>query len=96
MCEYGPALWDNPRRAGSPVSGPALRYRALSIGPGIDYLRFEGTVHSVFARALNIQLDGGRLLALVAPDLPNAPATIRVDTRGAHFGAIARPGQAAA
>ena len=96
MCEYGPARWDNPRRAGSPVPGAQARYPALSVGPGFDATRFEGTVHSVFARALNIQLDGSRLAALVAPDLPNAPATIRVDLGGAPFHAIAAPGQTAA
>jgi hypothetical protein len=65
------------------------------MGPGVDPLHFRGSVHSVFELALNIQLDSGRLVALVAPVLPNAPATIRADLGGADFNAIAEPGQCA-
>jgi hypothetical protein len=72
------------------------RARALSIGPGIDPLHFHGTVHSVFGRALNIGLDSGRLAALVATELPNAPATIRVDPGGRAFTEFAVPGETAA
>ena len=66
------------------------------MGPGIDPLRFYGRVHSVFARALNIQLEGGRLASLVAPELPNATATIRAQLGGAPFTSIVAPGQSAA
>jgi hypothetical protein len=96
MQAYGPVRWDKPRRAGSPVTAKPGRWRALSLGPGIDPMHFHGTVHSVFGRALNIELDSGRLAALVAPEMPNAPATIRADLGGGGFHAIARPGDVAA
>ena len=67
----GTARLDQSSRAGSPVHWTAKRYRGLSIGSGFDHRRFDGTVQSVFARALNIQLEGDRLVALVASDLPN-------------------------
>lgn len=66
------------------------------MGPGIDPLHFRGTVHSVFERALNIELGCGRLAALVAPELPNAPATIRADLGGLSFTEFAMPGETAA
>ena len=96
MQTYGPVRWDNPRRAGSPVSPQPGRKRALSVGSGIDPLHFHGTVHSVFERALNIELDSGRLAALVAPGLPNAPATIRADVGEMAFMELAMPGEIAA
>ena len=50
----------------------------------------------MFSRALNIERDCGRLAALVAPELPNAPATIRVDFGGRAFTEFAKPGETAA
>ena len=92
----GTARLDQPSRAGSPIPWAAKRYRGLSIGCGFDCWRFDGTVQSVFAQALNIQLKGDRLVALVAPDLPDAPATIRADLGGVDMSQIAFPGDVVA
>ena len=92
----GTARLDQSSRAGSPVHWTAKRYRGLSIGSGFDHRRFDGTVQSVFARALNIQLEGDRLVALVASDLPNAPATIRAKFDGVEMSQIAVPGDVVA
>lgn len=92
----GTARLDHYSRAGLPVPWADKRYRGLSIGSGFDHRRFDGTVHSVFARALNFQLEGDRLVALVTPDLPDAPATIRADFGGVEICEIAVPGDVVA
>lgn len=56
-----------------------MQLAALSAGGAAPRGRFNGTVHSVFRQACNIELDDGRLLALLAPDLGNAPHGVRVD-----------------
>ena len=56
-----------------------VQLAALSAGSQAPRGRFNGTVHSVFRQACNVQLDDGRLLALLAPDLGNAPHGVRVD-----------------
>lgn len=56
--------------------------RAISAGAKAETERFSGTVHSVFARACNIALDDGRLLALLSADMGNAPNAIRLDLPG--------------
>jgi len=54
------------------------RLYALSAGARAPTRRFTGIVHSVFARACNLALDDGRLLALLAPELGNAPGAVRI------------------
>jgi hypothetical protein len=56
-----------------------VQLAALSAGSQAPRGRFNGTVHSVFRQACNIQLDDGRLLALLAPEVGNAPHGVRVD-----------------
>ena len=41
--------------------------------------RFTGVVHSVFRQACNIRTDRGGLLALLAPQLGNAPHGVRIE-----------------
>ncbi|GAI88812.1 unnamed protein product, partial [marine sediment metagenome] len=36
----------------------------------------DGTVHSVFDHACNIQLDKNSLITLISPKLPNCPSTL--------------------
>ncbi len=55
-----------------------MRLQAISAGTGVPSDRFTGVVHSVFRRACNLRTDGGELLALLAPELGNAPHAIRV------------------
>jgi len=67
--------------------------RALSAGPRAETWRFTGRVHSTLARACNIVLDDGRLVALFAAELANAPHAIRLDTpRDFVFTRALRPG----
>jgi Protein of unknown function (DUF2877) len=56
-----------------------MHIAALSAGGQAPSGRFNGAVHSVFRQACNIRLDDGRLLALLAPHLGNAPHGIRLD-----------------
>jgi hypothetical protein len=56
-----------------------MRLAALSAGAEAPRRHFNGAVHSAFRHACNIRLDDGRLLALLAPHLGNAPHGVRVD-----------------
>jgi Protein of unknown function (DUF2877) len=71
-----------------------MRLQAISVGTGVPSGRFAGAVHSVFRRACNIRTDGGGLLALLAPELGNAPHGIRVKApRGLAFADHVEAGQ---
>ncbi|KAA3634143.1 MAG: DUF2877 domain-containing protein, partial [Proteobacteria bacterium] len=72
------------------------RLRALSAGTRAETGRFSGVVHSVFARACNVSLDDGRLLALIAAEYGNAPHAVRVQVPGAFaFDRAVRAGERA-
>jgi hypothetical protein len=55
-----------------------MRFQAISIGRHVPRGRFDGAVHSVFARAANIRLADERLLALLSPCAGNAPHGVRL------------------
>jgi hypothetical protein len=55
-----------------------MHLTALSAGSEAPRSRFNGVVHSVFDQACNIQLDDGRLLALLVPSLGNVPHGARI------------------
>jgi hypothetical protein len=50
-----------------------MRLEALTAGAGADQKSFSGTVHSAFARACNIEREGGALLGLVAREIGAVP-----------------------
>jgi hypothetical protein len=56
-----------------------MHLAALSAGGHAPRGRFNGSVHSVFRQACNVRLDDGRMLALLAPHLGNAPHGVRLD-----------------
>jgi hypothetical protein len=58
------------------AAGCALQ--ALSLGVRVRAYG-AGTVHSIFERAANLELTGGRLVALLDATCPNVPHGIRVD-----------------
>lgn len=71
-----------------------MQLHALSAGEWAQTRRFTGTVHSAFARACNLELDGGRLVALLSAELGNAPNGIRFDLpRGFAFDRACRVGE---
>ena len=53
----------------------------------------SGRIHSIFDRALNIEVDGGRLVTLASRDLDDAPHSARLDTGGfaATHGVVGEP-----
>jgi hypothetical protein len=55
-----------------------MRLAAIRAGLGVAGPSFDGTVHSVFARAVNLAV-GDRLTALVAAELGNFPRAYLVD-----------------
>jgi hypothetical protein len=73
----------------------ATRLEALMAGAEADGISFSGTVHSVFTRACNIEVQRGRLLSLVARDAGAVPRGFTLATPdGFDFAAhieIARP-----
>ena len=78
-----------------------MRLQAISAGTGVPGDRFAGVVHSVFRRACNLRIEGGELLALLAPELGNLPHGIRVEAPGGldfteHLGVGRRVGCRAA
>jgi hypothetical protein len=58
-------------------SGPLRRLVAQQFGIRVEPARAGGVVHSVFARACNIQTRAGQLVALLAPAAGNLPHGIR-------------------
>jgi hypothetical protein len=56
-----------------------VRLEALSAGTEAARGHFNGAVHSVFENACNIEIDDGRLLALLAPTVANVPHGVRID-----------------
>ncbi len=71
-----------------------MRLQAISAGTGVPSDRFTGVVHSVFRRACNLRTDGGELVALLAPELGNAPHGIRIEaSRGFNFADHLKAGQ---
>lgn len=56
-----------------------MHLAALSAGGQAPRGRFNGALHSVFRHACNVRLDDGRMLALLAPHLGNAPHGVRLD-----------------
>ncbi len=72
------------------------RLQAVSAGMYAETGRFNGIVHSVFARALNLSLDDGRLLSIIASEYGNAPNAVRVAAPPAFaFDRRVRPGDRA-
>ena len=68
------------------------RLEALAVGAGADGMSFSGTVHSVFARACNIEVAPGRLLGLVAREIRAVPRGYTLATpAGFDFAAISPP-----
>jgi hypothetical protein len=55
-----------------------MRFQAISIGRHVPRGRFNGAVHSVFARAANIRLADERLVTLLPPGAGNAPHGVRL------------------
>ena len=71
-----------------------VRLYALSAGEHAPRHRFAGAIHSVFEKACNIQLDDGRLLCLLLPQLANLPHGIRIEAAPAlDFSHHLRAGQ---
>ena len=71
-----------------------MRLEAISAGVAVPTDRFAGVVHSVFRQACNIRTDRGDLLALLAPQLGNAPHGVRIELPpGLAFSDHLRPGQ---
>jgi hypothetical protein len=56
-----------------------MQLHAISAGEWAQTRRFTGTVHSVFAHACNVELEEGRLVALLAAKHGNTPNGIRFD-----------------
>lgn len=77
---------DAPGRPQSAVLG------AGSIGDRVP-ARARGRVHSVFARACNIETAAGELVTLLAPELGASPHGIRLDAPHSRFDAWLRAGQ---
>lgn len=63
-----------------------MRFQALSVGVQVPTHSFSGTVHSVFHRACNIELDSDRLLTLLPYQHGNLPCGIRLNSSAQlHF-----------
>ncbi|MGH6979832.1 MAG: DUF2877 domain-containing protein [Stellaceae bacterium] len=58
----------------------AKRLEALTAGAGAESTSFSGTIHSVFARACNIEARPGRLLGLVAREIGAVPRGFQLAT----------------
>ena len=58
------------------LSGDATLLREIGDRP------FDGRVHSVFARAINVERNGGGLVTIASRDAGDAPATLVVDAGG--------------
>ena len=56
-----------------------MRLAAISAGAAVPTDRFTGVVHSVFRQACNIRTERDGLLALLAPQLGNAPHGVRIE-----------------
>jgi hypothetical protein len=69
---------------------PAL-WAANSVGDRVPACA-RGKVHSVFARACNIEMSCGGLVTLLAPELGAAPHGIRLQNQAAPFDAWLRSG----
>jgi hypothetical protein len=72
--------------------GGIAMMRAGHIGDRVP-ARVHGRVHSVFARACNIEIRSGELVTLLAPELGAAPHGIGLDAPVARFDAWLRAGQ---
>jgi hypothetical protein len=71
-----------------------MRLEAISAGVAVPTDRFTGVVHSVFRQACNIRTNRGDLLALLAPQLGNAPHGVRIELpSGFAFSDHLCPGQ---
>ena len=72
-----------------------MRLNAATAGSIAPRHHFTGVVHSVFRRACNIELDGPRMLVLLAAELGNTPQGVRLETpQGFAFDRHVASGQA--
>jgi hypothetical protein len=68
-----------------------IRLTVDSIGYLVPRTGFEGSVHSIFARACNIA-SGSELLTLAAPEMSDGPTTLRLSAVPADLRSLFRPG----